>query len=59
MALVGVSIVSLFELPPEILELKKKVREFAEKEIRPLVPEIEKKNKIPDELIEKLSLIHI
>jgi len=54
LALVGVSIVSLFELPPEILELKKKVREFAEKEIRPLVPEIEKKNKIPDELIEKI-----
>lgn len=44
-----------FELPPELKKLQEETRAFVDKEIRPLVPDIEKKKKYPLEIISRLA----
>jgi len=44
-----------FELPPEEKELQEETRRFVDREIRPLVPDIEKKKKSPMEIIRRMA----
>lgn len=44
-----------FELPPELKELQEETRSFVDREIRPLVPDIEKKKKYPIEIVKRMA----
>jgi alkylation response protein AidB-like acyl-CoA dehydrogenase len=44
-----------FELPPDLKEMQEETRQFVNREIRPLVPEIEKKKKYPLEIVRRMA----
>jgi alkylation response protein AidB-like acyl-CoA dehydrogenase len=44
-----------FDLPPELKKLQEETRRFVDREIRPLVPEIEKKKKYPIEIVRRMA----
>lgn len=44
-----------FELPPDLKKLQEETRSFVDREIRPLVPDIEKKRKYPIEIVKCLA----
>lgn len=44
-----------FELPTEEKRLKEETRQFVDREIRPLVPEIEKKKSYPIEIVKRMA----
>jgi alkylation response protein AidB-like acyl-CoA dehydrogenase len=44
-----------FELPPELKKMQEETRQFVDREIRPLVSDIEKKKKYPIEIVRKMA----
>lgn len=44
-----------FELPPELKKMQQETRQFVDREIRPLVPDIEKRKKYPIEIVRKMA----
>ena len=44
-----------FELPPELKKMQEETRKFVDTEIRPLVPDIEKRKKYPIEIVRKMA----
>jgi alkylation response protein AidB-like acyl-CoA dehydrogenase len=44
-----------FELPPELKKMQEETRKFVDREIRPLVPDIEKRKKHPIEIVRKMA----
>ncbi|MGC8810501.1 MAG: acyl-CoA dehydrogenase family protein [bacterium] len=44
-----------FELPPELKKLQEETRSFVDREIRPLVPDIEKRKKYPIEIVKCMA----
>ena len=44
-----------FELPPEEKRLQEETRVFVDREIRPLIPEVEKKKKFPIEIVQRMG----
>jgi alkylation response protein AidB-like acyl-CoA dehydrogenase len=44
-----------FELPPELKEMQQETRQFVDREIRPLVSDIEKRKKYPIEIVRKMA----
>ncbi|NWJ45079.1 MAG: acyl-CoA dehydrogenase family protein [Chloroflexi bacterium] len=44
-----------FNLPEELIELKKSVREFVGNELLPIQQQVEKEDKIPDEVLKKMA----
>ncbi|MGA2956580.1 MAG: acyl-CoA dehydrogenase family protein [Thermodesulfobacteriota bacterium] len=44
-----------FELPPELKKMQQETRQFVDREIRPLVSDIEKRKKYPIEIVRKMA----
>ena len=44
-----------FDLPEELEMLRQMVREFAEQEVRPLAPIIDREARFPDEIVKKAA----
>jgi alkylation response protein AidB-like acyl-CoA dehydrogenase len=44
-----------FELPPDLKKMQEETRQFVDREIRPLVSDIEKKKKYPIEIVRKMA----
>jgi acyl-CoA dehydrogenase len=42
-----------FELPEEIVQMKRTIREFIDNEVEPLAMQIEENDQVPDTLLEK------
>jgi alkylation response protein AidB-like acyl-CoA dehydrogenase len=44
-----------FELPPDLKKMQEETRRFVDREIRPLVPDVEKRKKYPIEIVRRMA----
>jgi alkylation response protein AidB-like acyl-CoA dehydrogenase len=44
-----------FELPPDLKKMQEETRQFVDREIRPLVPDVERRKKYPIEIVRRMA----